>query len=155
MDKSLPISNPTYNIFNPVGLKYLICLRLELIHLTEHRYNHNFQDCINPLCRCSLEPESNSHFFLCCHHYTVSHTDLMNGLKKIYENIVILSENSLVKLRLFVDPKYYLSDNCHMDQIEKGLTSSPWKTKIWCWSNLSCFFFRRNHKSCGFLPEIL
>ena len=147
--------NPTYNIFNPVGLKYLICLRLELIHLTEHRYNHNFQDCINPLCRCSLEPESNSHFFLCCHHYTVSHTDLMNGLKKIYENIVILSENSLVKLRLFVDPKYYLSDNCHMDQIEKWLTSSPWKTKIWCWSNLSCFFFRRNHKSCGFLPEIL
>ena len=82
MDNGLPISNPTYNIFNPVGLKYHICLQLELIHLTEHRYNHNFQDCNNPLCRCSLEPESNSHFFLCCHHYTVLHTDLMNGLKK-------------------------------------------------------------------------
>ena len=29
-------------------------LRLELSHLNEHRFNHNFDDCINPLCLCSL-----------------------------------------------------------------------------------------------------
>ena len=37
-----PISNPIYNIFNPVGVKYLTRLRLELSHLSEHRFNHNF-----------------------------------------------------------------------------------------------------------------
>ena len=30
-----------------------------------------------------------------------------------------------------------------------------WKTRIWYWSNLSCFFFRGNPECCGFLPEIL
>ena len=64
-----------YNAF-----KYLTCLRLELSHLNEHRFEHNFQDCVNPLCSCSVEPESKSHFFLCCHHYTVLHADLMKGL---------------------------------------------------------------------------
>ena len=50
LDSGCPISNPIYIIFNPVGLKYLTCLQLELSHLNEHKFNHNFQDCINPLC---------------------------------------------------------------------------------------------------------
>ena len=38
----------------------------------------------------------------------------MNGLKKIDENILRLSENSLVRLLLFGDQKYNLIDNCHI-----------------------------------------
>ena len=34
-----------YNIFDP-RLKFLICLRLGFSHLNEHRFCHNFQDCI-------------------------------------------------------------------------------------------------------------
>ena len=60
LDNGCPISNPIYNIFNPVGLKYLTCLPLELSQLNEHKFNHNFRDFINPLCSCNLEPESNS-----------------------------------------------------------------------------------------------
>ena len=52
--------NPIYNVFNPLGLKYLTPLRHELSHLNEHRFKYNFQDCINPLCSCRIEPESNS-----------------------------------------------------------------------------------------------
>ena len=37
-------------------------LRLGLRHLREHKFNHNFQNCINPLCRCALVIESTSHF---------------------------------------------------------------------------------------------
>ena len=114
MDNGRPISNLIYNIFNPVGLKYLTSLRFELSRLNEHKFNHNFQDCINPLCSCSLEPEFNSHFFLRCLHYTILRADLMNDLKKIYENILRLSENSFVKLLLFGDPKYNLINNCHI-----------------------------------------
>ena len=62
LDNGCLISNLIYNTFNLVGLKYLTCLRLKLSNLSEHRFKHNFQDCINPLCSCSLEPESNSHF---------------------------------------------------------------------------------------------
>ena len=55
-----PNPNAIYNINNPVVLKLLARLRLGLSHLDEHRFNHNFQNCINPLCHCSLEIESTS-----------------------------------------------------------------------------------------------
>ena len=64
-----PIPKPIYNVHNPVGLKLLTRLRLGLSHLNQHKFNHNFQDCLNPLCSCSLEVESASHFFLHCHSY--------------------------------------------------------------------------------------
>ena len=65
-----PTAKPIYNIHNPIGLKLLTRLRLGLSHLNEHKFKHNFQDCINPLCTCSLEIESLSHFFLHCHYFT-------------------------------------------------------------------------------------
>ena len=60
---------PTFNIHNPLGLKLLTRLRLGLSHLNYHRFNHNFKDCINPLCLFSLEVESTVHFFLHCHNF--------------------------------------------------------------------------------------
>ena len=63
-----PKPSPIYNINNPSGIKLLTRLRLGLSHLSEHKFNHNFDDCVNPFCTCSLEPESTSQFFLYCHH---------------------------------------------------------------------------------------
>ena len=50
-----PLAAPLYNIHNPLGLKLLTRLRLGLCHLNEHRFNHNSENCLNPLCNCSLE----------------------------------------------------------------------------------------------------
>ena len=58
------LAAPVYNIHDPLGLKLLTRLRLGLSHLIEHRFNHNFESCLNPLCTCSLEVESTTHFFL-------------------------------------------------------------------------------------------
>ena len=58
-----PVQRSIYNVFNPQGLKFLTRLRLGLSHLNEHRFRHNFKDCINPLCSCSLEVENMPHFF--------------------------------------------------------------------------------------------
>ena len=38
-------------------------LRLGQSHLREHKFNHNFQNCINPLYSCGMDIESTSHFF--------------------------------------------------------------------------------------------
>ena len=57
-----PVQRSIYNVFNPQGLKFLTQLHLGLSHLNQHRFRHNFKDCINPLCSCSLEVE-NTHFF--------------------------------------------------------------------------------------------
>ena len=59
-----PDSHPVYNICKPIGLKLLTRFRLGLIHLSEHIFNHNYENCINPFCACSLQAETTSHFFL-------------------------------------------------------------------------------------------
>ena len=62
-----PDPHPVYNIYKPICLKLLT--RLRRSHLNEHRFNHNFEHCVNPLCTCSLEAETISHFFLHCQYY--------------------------------------------------------------------------------------
>ena len=52
-----------FNVSDSFRIKLLTRLRLGLSHLREHRFNHNFQDSINPLCPASLESESTTHFF--------------------------------------------------------------------------------------------
>ena len=96
-----PVSNPVYSIQNCIGLKLLTRLRLGLSHLNEHRFNHNFQNCINPLCTCSLEVESTAHFFLHCHHYHNIRAKLLNSLEVIDTNLLKLSEEQLTKVLLY------------------------------------------------------
>ena len=59
-----PLESNAYNIFDPIGLTFVTHLRLGFSHLNEHRFRHNFQDCMNPLCSCSLEIEDTSHYLL-------------------------------------------------------------------------------------------
>ena len=77
-----PIQNSIFKIHDPLGIKLLTRLRVGLSHLNEHRFRHNFQDCLNPLCSCSLEVESNIHFFLHCQHFIQSHQTLVDSCKK-------------------------------------------------------------------------
>ena len=82
-----PTAKPTYNIHNPIGLKFLTRLRLGLCHLNKHKFKHNFQDCVNPLCSCSLEIKSLSLFFLDCHHFTNTRATLLDDLQSVDRNI--------------------------------------------------------------------
>ena len=78
-----PAAKPTYNIHNRIGPKFHTRLRLGLSHLNRHKFKYNFQDCVNPLCLCSLEIESLSHFFLHCHHFTNIHATLVDDLQSV------------------------------------------------------------------------
>ena len=100
------LAAPVYNIHNPLGLKLLTRPRFGLSHLNEHRFNHNFESCLNPLCTCSLEVESITHFFLNCHHFNIVRITLNNSLKGIDKDIPKLSDSFLIKVILFGDSKY-------------------------------------------------
>ena len=101
-----PVQRSIYNVFNPQGLKFLTRLRLGLSHLNEHRFRHNFKDCINPLCSCSLEVENTLHFFLHCHHYSTFHMGLMNKVNQTDENFSYLSDDNKVSLLLYGDSRF-------------------------------------------------
>ena len=96
-----PLSNPIYNIHDPLGIRLLTRLRLGLSHLNEHRFNHNFDNCINPLCTCTLEIESTTHFFLHCHFYRNIQKTLLDDLNEININISNFSETALTDLLLY------------------------------------------------------
>ena len=73
-------------------------LRLGLSHLNEQRVNHNFQNCINPLCTWSLEVKSKVYFLLHYHHYHNIRVKLLNSLEVIDTTLLKLSEEQLNKV---------------------------------------------------------
>ena len=101
-----PVQRSIYNVFNPQGLKFLTRLRLGLSHLNEHRFRHNFKDCINPLSSCSLEIENTLHFFLHCQHYSTFRMGLMNKVNQIDENFSYLSDDKKVSVFLYGDSRF-------------------------------------------------
>ena len=101
-----PSLKPVYNIHNPTGLKLLARLRLGLSHLNEHKFNHNFRCCENPLCPCSFEIESCSHFFLHCHYHIHVQKTLFHELQSVDEIMLNQSDNEILELLLYSSKKF-------------------------------------------------
>ena len=59
-----PEPNSAYNIHDTKGLKSLTRLRLRFSHLGDHKFRHNFQDCVSPMCSCVQNIETTTHVFL-------------------------------------------------------------------------------------------
>ena len=106
-----PVQNSIYKIFNPLVIKFLTRLRLGLSHLNEHRFKHNFQSCLNPLCSCRLEVESTTHFFLHCHFFNTFRQTLLHTVVTIIHDISHLSDDSLVNQLMCGSPTYSFEEN--------------------------------------------
>ena len=76
-------------------------LRLGLTHLSEHKFNLNFQNRINPLCSCGMDIESASHFFLHCSLFDDKRITLLSSLNKIDCKLIETNESSLMERLLF------------------------------------------------------
>ena len=76
-----PKPNNFYYCHNPKGIKLLTRLRLGLSHLREHKFEHNFQDCLNPICLFGNEIENSTHYLLHCPTYTNERLTLLNKIK--------------------------------------------------------------------------
>ena len=63
-----PSPTSVHNCHNPKGFEFIIEFKLGLNHLREHKFEHNFQGTINPLCSCGFDVESTEQFILHCHH---------------------------------------------------------------------------------------
>ena len=85
----------------PKGIKLLTRLRLGLSHLREHKFKHNFQDCLNPLCLCGNEIETSTHYLHHCPAYTNEGLTLLNKIKSINCSILESSDAAVTKFFLF------------------------------------------------------
>ena len=127
-----PIPKPIYNVHNPVGLKLLTRLRLGLSHLNQHKFNHNFQDCLNPLCSCSLEVESVSHFFQHCYYYSNICSTLLNELQSIDINLLNQEDDIVVEVLLYGSNKFNNNQNLRLtsSSIDHNLKSERFSVSL-------------------------
>ena len=111
-----PTCSSLFSIHHLVGVKLLVRLRLGFRHLHEHKFRHNFHDTLNPLCSCSLEPKTTSHYLLCYHNFFSSRLALMNDLNLINPTISQLNETALANTLLYSDSKKSASENSEILQ---------------------------------------
>ena len=55
-------------------------LKLDKNHLREHKFKHDFQDTLNPLCSCGNDAESTEHFLLHCPQFVNERRSLLSTL---------------------------------------------------------------------------
>ena len=106
-----PSPSHVFDVTDHSGLKLLTRLRLNLSHLNEHKFRHNFRDTLNPLCTCSLEPETLTHFLLHCPHYSIHRKTLLDSVFAIDESISNLSDANLVNILLYGNSKQYSNED--------------------------------------------
>ena len=70
-------------------------------HLREHKFKHDLQDCLNPICSCGLDIESASNFLLHCPTFNDEQYTLLSTLNKIDCKLLELTKSSLSQTLLY------------------------------------------------------
>ena len=85
-----PLENSIFNIFDPECIGFS--------HLNKHRFRHNYQECLNPLCTCSLETKNTCHHLLHGYHYTPFRIGLTDSIKTFVIDFDSLSDSRKVEI---------------------------------------------------------
>ena len=90
-----------YGCHNPKGIKLIARLRFGLSHLSEHKFKHNFQESLNPLCNCGHGIESTTLSFIHCPIFTNERYTLLSTLSSIDCNLLNNTDFVLTQTLLF------------------------------------------------------
>ena len=101
-----PYASKVYDITDTTDIKFKTRLRLGFSHLREHRFKHNFQDTLNPLCSCSIEGPSTSPYFLRCYFLDALRATLMNDLRNIDIDLPKIRDENLTNISLYGNKTY-------------------------------------------------
>ena len=93
--------NSIFSIYDPLGVKLLTRLRLQVSHLNEHKFRHGFGDTINAMCACGSEVETTEHFLLRCHLYSPQRLELTENLLKVEASFLNLNVKDKVSFLLY------------------------------------------------------
>ena len=105
-----PRENSVFAVHDINDLKLLSCLRLNFSHLNEHKFLHNFNDTINPMCSFGKEPETTLHYLLRCDFYSMYRLELLNDICALNHSLNNILEEDLLKVLLYgAEEKNFLS----------------------------------------------
>ena len=147
-----PTPNSTFNYHNLIGIKLITRLRLGLSHLRDHKFKHNFLDCLNPICCCGKDIETTVHYLLHCPIFSDERSIFFNNIRSIDENVLSgsdpkISDTLLFGISSFNDTKNTSILNTTIDYIlstkrfDVPLTNFWFVLKHLCIENMSFKFY--------------
>ena len=68
-----------------------------------HKFKHNFQDSLNPLCNCGLITETTSHYLLHCPLFADERKTFLSNMKSINHKFLEQNDSTLTQTLLFGD----------------------------------------------------
>ena len=101
--------NLIFDAQNPIAIKLLN--RLNESHLNEHKFHHNFQDTVNPLCLCNTETETISHYLLRCSLFSERRTKLLESLSNLDNTLLNHCDDDIVNILLYGSSTYGFPTN--------------------------------------------
>ena len=102
-----PAPRSFFKCYNHKVIKLMTRLRLGLSHLREHKFNHNFKNCINPLVVVVVILLR----FLHCPLFDDKRITLLSTLNKIDCKLIETSESSVIETLLFENSLFDLKKN--------------------------------------------
>ena len=79
--------------------------------MNEHKFRHNFNDTINPMCNCGAATETTIHYLLRCWVYSIQRVELLDGVYKLDSTLQNSSEDQLLTVPFYGSEKYSLNVN--------------------------------------------
>ena len=127
------------------GIKLLTGLRVELSHLREHKFRHNFQDSLDQFCSCGRHNETTIHFFLHCSNYSNQRKTLFGKIGNIKRSLLNQNDSIIVENLLFGSTGLNDEENaCIIEStIEYVITTERFITPLlWIFLSKSPLFLR-------------
>ena len=106
-----PSPNSIFNCHIPKGVKLLTRLRLGLNHLRDHKFNHSFQDSLNPICNCGTDVDTTARYLLHCPLFSDERLILIKNIRNIDSNILNLNDCRFSEVLLFGNSSFNNSKN--------------------------------------------
>ena len=81
-----PSAKNTFKIHDPIGLRFLFRLRLNLSPLRSHKFHYNFNDVSSDICLCNQGVENTEHTLLSCPYYVIEREFMIRSVNNILQN---------------------------------------------------------------------
>ena len=96
-----PKENSVFEVYDIKGVKLLTRLIMDFSRLNEHKFRHNFDDIINPMCSCGEEPETTLYYLLNWDLYSIYRLELLNYIYTLNWSLKNSSEQKGLKILLY------------------------------------------------------
>ena len=137
-----PSPNSVYNCHNPREICLITRLRLDLSHLREYKFKHDFQDTLNPLCSYGSDVDSTEHFLLHNPQFVNERRTLLSTLGNfncsLLENTSKVSSLEICHSVQVVTPRFLVLQLILFYQLKKLINS--------LFNNESCIYWPQTRK---------